>query len=110
MRPGDLDFADKLAKLKAAKGQVIRYGYYGRQADETSALADTFIAGLHYLESWGDGLTWDGFHVPVQPMIMPLFEGQGEMDVLAMLAGDAEAGCLRLRPRHFRRDAPRQVL
>jgi molybdopterin-containing oxidoreductase family iron-sulfur binding subunit len=86
--PGDLAFADKLAKLKAAKGQIIRYGYHGRQTDETSAQADTFIAGLHYLESWGDGLTWDGFHVPVQPMIMPLFEGQGELDVLATLAGD----------------------
>jgi molybdopterin-containing oxidoreductase family iron-sulfur binding subunit len=88
--PGDLAFADKLSKLKAAKGQIIRYGYYGRQADETSALSDTFIAGLHYLESWSDGLTWDGFHVPVQPMIMPLFEGHGELDVLATLAGDAK--------------------
>jgi len=88
--PGDLAFAGQLAKLKAAKGQIIRYGYYGRQTDETSALADTFIAGLHYLESWGDGLTWDGIHVPVQPMIQPLFEGLGEIDLLATLAGDAK--------------------
>jgi molybdopterin-containing oxidoreductase family iron-sulfur binding subunit len=84
--PGDLNFA---AKLKTVP--VIRYGYYGRQADETSALAGTFIAGLHYLESWGDGLTWDGRHVPVQPMIEPLFEGLGELDVLGMLAGDPNA-------------------
>ncbi|HVU39324.1 MAG TPA: TAT-variant-translocated molybdopterin oxidoreductase, partial [Opitutales bacterium] len=86
--PGDFGFESKLAKLKAAKGEVIRYGYYGRQADETSKLADTFIAGLHYLETWGDGLTWDGIHVPVQPMIEPLFEGFGELDVLAILSGD----------------------
>ncbi len=95
--PGDLAFADKLAKFKDAKGQIIRYGYYGRQADETSALANTFIAGLHYLESWGDGLTWDGFHVPVQPMIMPLFEGVSEIDLLATLAGEAKPdayGCV----------------
>jgi len=86
---GDLGFAGKLAKFKAAKGEVIRYGYHGRKADETSQQADTFIAGLHYLESWGDGLTWDGFHVPVQPMIQPLFEGFGEIDVLAILSGDS---------------------
>ena len=81
---GDLNFA---AKIKAVP-EVFRYGYYGRQADETSALSTTFIAGLHYLESWGDGLTWDGQLVPVQPMIQPLFEGFGEIDVLAMLGGD----------------------
>ncbi|MGA2052182.1 MAG: TAT-variant-translocated molybdopterin oxidoreductase, partial [Opitutales bacterium] len=85
--PGDLNFA---AMLKTVP-EVVRYGYYGRQADETSALAGTFIAGLHPLESWGDGLTWDGFHVPVQPMIEPLFEGHGELDVLGMLAGEPNA-------------------
>jgi molybdopterin-containing oxidoreductase family iron-sulfur binding subunit len=89
--PGDVAFAVKLDKLKAAKGQVIRYGYYGRQADETSAQADVFIAGLHYLESWSDGLTWDGYYVPVQPMILPLFEGHSELEVLGTLMGDAKA-------------------
>ncbi len=88
--PGDLAFVSKLNKLKDAKSPIIRYGYYGRQADETSAHADTFIAGLHYLESWGDGLTWDGNHVPVQPMIMPLFEGFSELEVLGLLAGEGK--------------------
>jgi MoCo/4Fe-4S cofactor protein with predicted Tat translocation signal len=83
--PSDLNFADKLKAVP----EVIRHGYYGRSADDTSVLAGTFIAGLHYLESWGDGLTWDGVHVPVQPMIFPLFEGFGELDVLGQLAGDA---------------------
>jgi molybdopterin-containing oxidoreductase family iron-sulfur binding subunit len=87
--PGDLDFAAKLTALAKDK-QVIRYGYYGRQADETSAIANTFIASLHYLESWGDGYTWDGVHVPVQPMIQPLFDGFGELDVLAQMSGDTD--------------------
>ncbi len=86
--PGNLNFAEK---LKTPGLEVIRYGYYGRQADETSELAGTFIAGLHYLESWSDGMTWDGRHVPVQPMIDPLFEGTGELEVLGMLAGDPNA-------------------
>lgn len=52
--------------------QVIRYGYHW---DETSELGVTHIAANHYLESWEDGRTADGTYVPVQPMIMPLFEG-----------------------------------
>jgi molybdopterin-containing oxidoreductase family iron-sulfur binding subunit len=89
--PGDLNFAAKLSQAKKQGMEVYRHGYHGRQADETSELASTFIAGLHYLESWGDGLTYDGVHVPVQPMIEPLFEGWGELDVLGTLAGDAQA-------------------
>ena len=50
--PGDLDFAAKLTALAKDK-QVIRFGYYGRSADETSRLANTFIAGLHYYSKAG---------------------------------------------------------
>src|SRR5206468_2662594 len=44
-----------------------------------------------YLESWGDARTADGTVVPVQPMIMPLFGGITENEILARLAGDAKA-------------------
>ena len=82
--PADLDFA---GIAKSAK-QVVRYGYY---VDETSALADIHIAATHYLESWGDARTADGTVVPVQPMILPLFDGLTELEVLARLAGEADA-------------------
>ncbi len=64
--------------------QVIRHGYY---YDETALEATDFIAATHYLESWSDGRTFDGTMVPVQPVILPLFEGVSELEVLARLGG-----------------------
>ena len=79
--PVELDFATLLKSVP----DVIRYGYY---YDETSALAGTHLAATHYLESWGDARTVDGTIVPVQPMIMPLFNGLMEVELLAILAGE----------------------
>ncbi len=81
--PADLEFG---ALLKSVP-DVIRYGYY---SDETSALSGTHLAATHYLESWGDARTADGTIVPVQPMIMPLFNGLMEVELLARLAGEAK--------------------
>ena len=77
--PADLRFADAVRKA----GRVIRLGYH---ADETSQAADVRIAQSHYLESWGDGRAFDGTYVPVQPMILPLFETFSELEVLTALA------------------------
>jgi len=82
--PADLEWA----KLQQSVGQVVRYGYY---VDETSAVAGIHIAAAHYLESWGDARTVDGTIVPVQPMILPLFGGLTEIEVLARIGGDATA-------------------
>ncbi|WP_221030855.1 TAT-variant-translocated molybdopterin oxidoreductase [Actomonas aquatica] len=82
--PADLDFAG----IAGAVGDVVRYGYY---VDETSALAGTHIAATHFLESWGDARTADGTIVPIQPMILPLFDGLTELEVVARLAGEENA-------------------
>jgi MoCo/4Fe-4S cofactor protein with predicted Tat translocation signal len=79
--PADLEFG---ALLKSVP-DVIRYGYY---EDETSALAGTHLASTHYLESWGDARTVDGTILPIQPMIMPLFNGLTEVELLARLANE----------------------
>lgn len=79
--PADLEFG---ALLKSVP-DVIRFGYY---ADETAALAGTTLAATHYLESWSDGRTLDGTIVPIQPMILPLFGGLMEVELLARLAGE----------------------
>jgi MoCo/4Fe-4S cofactor protein with predicted Tat translocation signal len=80
--PADLDWT----ALQQSIPEVIRFGYY---VDETSAHAAVHIAAAHYLESWGDARTVDGTIVPIQPMIMPLFGGLTEIEILARLAGDA---------------------
>ncbi len=82
--PADLDWA----ALQKSVGEVVRFGYY---ADETSAVGGTHLAAAHYLESWGDARTADGTVVPVQPMIMPLFGGLTDLEVIARIAGEANA-------------------
>jgi len=80
--PAELDWP----ALQKSVPEVVRHGYY---VDETSALGGVHIAGTHYLESWGDARTADGTIVPVQPMILPLFGGMGELELLARVLGDA---------------------
>jgi MoCo/4Fe-4S cofactor protein with predicted Tat translocation signal len=82
--PADLDWA----KLQKSVSNVVRFGY---QVDETSAVSASGIhlAAAHYLESWGDARTVDGTIVPVQPMILPLFGGLTEIEILARIAGVA---------------------
>ncbi|MEJ1974434.1 MAG: TAT-variant-translocated molybdopterin oxidoreductase [Lacunisphaera sp.] len=79
--PADLDFG----VLMKSVPDVIRFGYY---EDETSALSGTHLAATHYLESWGDARTVDGTVLPIQPMIMPLFNGLTEVELLARLANE----------------------
>lgn len=57
--------------------------------DETADEADFHIAASHYLESWGDGRTFDGTLVPVQPMIEPLFQTFNPLELLGHLAGSS---------------------
>jgi len=78
--PADLGWA----ALQKTVPEVVRLGYY---VDETSEVAGTHIAAAHYLESWGDARTFNGTIVPVQPMIMPLFGGLTQNEVLASIAG-----------------------
>ncbi|MBC8008662.1 MAG: TAT-variant-translocated molybdopterin oxidoreductase, partial [Burkholderiales bacterium] len=84
--PADLAFAAALAKA----GQVVRLGYH---MDETAVAAQSgvFLAAAHYLESWGDARTADGTIVPVQPMILPLFGGLTELEVLARILGEEKS-------------------
>jgi MoCo/4Fe-4S cofactor protein with predicted Tat translocation signal len=74
----------KWEEVQRSVPQVVRYGYY---ADETSAASHVHVAAAHYLESWGDARTADGTVVPIQPMIMPLFGGLTQNEVLASIAG-----------------------
>jgi molybdopterin-containing oxidoreductase family iron-sulfur binding subunit len=82
--PADLDWP----ALQKSVAEVVRFGYY---VDETSALAGMHIAAAHYLESWGDARALDGTLLPIQPMILPLFGGLTEIEVLARIAGLPEA-------------------
>ncbi|EDY82330.1 4Fe-4S binding domain protein [Verrucomicrobiia bacterium DG1235] len=82
--PVDLDFSSLLMKV----GEVVRLGYY---ADETSEESSYHLLQSHFLEAWGDGRTYGGDVVAQQPMILPLFDGLSEIEVLARLLGETAA-------------------
>ncbi|MBC2604484.1 TAT-variant-translocated molybdopterin oxidoreductase [Pelagicoccus albus] len=82
--PAGLDFASLLDSVE----EVVRLGYY---SDETSEKASYNILQAHFLEAWGDGRTYGGDVVAQQPMILPLFDGLSEIEVLARILGEANA-------------------
>jgi MoCo/4Fe-4S cofactor protein with predicted Tat translocation signal len=71
-------------ELQKKVPDVVRLGYY---EDATSALSRWHVPMAHFLESWGDALTADGSYLSIQPMILPLFGGLSEIELLNMLAG-----------------------
>ena len=78
--PADLDWAT----LQQSAPNVVRVG---QLEDETSQAATWFVPRAHYLEYWGDGRSSDGTYVAQQPMILPLYGGWSDNDVLARWAG-----------------------
>ena len=87
--PADLNFASLLKKVP----HTIRLGFY---EDETSVEAKGgdkaprvtwHVPAAHYLETWGDARTADGSYVSVQPMILPLYGGWSDVDILSRLLG-----------------------
>jgi MoCo/4Fe-4S cofactor protein with predicted Tat translocation signal len=75
-----LDWADLQKKVP----EIVRLGYH---EDATSALSQWHIPLAHYLESWGDALTSGGDYLSIQPMILPLFGGLSEIELLNALLG-----------------------
>ncbi len=79
--PAELGFGDQIAQVE----QVIRLGLH---VDETSAAATLHVPAAHFLESWGDALAYDGkTYLSLQPLILPLYEGISELELLGQLAG-----------------------
>ena len=78
--PADLGLGGLLPTVPT----VVRWGIF---EDETSRSANWHIPAAHYLESWGDVRTFDGTYTAIQPMILPLWNGIQELELLGALAG-----------------------
>src|SRR5438094_33617 len=75
-----LDWSD--LQKKVPKG--VRLGYHEAA---TSTISQWHVPLAHYLESWGDALTSDGAYLSIQPMILPLFGGLSEIEIMNGLLG-----------------------
>ena len=80
MPPPISGFASAMAKVP----QSIALGH---AVDETSVKATWHIPRAHYLESWGDARAVGGILSIVQPLILPLFGGRSDVEVLGLMAG-----------------------
>jgi molybdopterin-containing oxidoreductase family iron-sulfur binding subunit len=82
--PADLKFRERLGKV----GLSIHHSQY---ADETSAYCHWNLPEAHPLETWGDARAFDGTVTIMQPLIAPLYEGRGAIEVLGSFI-DAQNG------------------
>jgi MoCo/4Fe-4S cofactor protein with predicted Tat translocation signal len=85
--PADLDWP----ALQKSVGEVIRVGYHVDETSKVNPAGTTHIARAHYLESWGDARAIDGTVLPIQPMIVPLFGGLTDIEILARISGEQNA-------------------
>jgi MoCo/4Fe-4S cofactor protein with predicted Tat translocation signal len=84
--PADLGFADALKNTN-----IPMRVHLGQHEDETAELCQWHISETHYLEAWGDARAYDGTVTIQQPLIAPLYESKSAYEVVALLAGQAEA-------------------
>jgi Fe-S-cluster-containing dehydrogenase component len=82
---------------------VVRLGHY---EDATSALSKWHVPAAHYLEAWGDALTFEGAYLAIQPMILPLFGGLSELDLMNAVLGAPKVDGPELVQETFRATAP----
>ncbi|HEY8834008.1 MAG TPA: TAT-variant-translocated molybdopterin oxidoreductase, partial [Chthoniobacterales bacterium] len=94
-----IDWAD----LQKAVPDVVRLGNF---EDATSELSKWHVPAAHYLESWGDALTSDGAYLAIQPMILPLFGGMSELELMNAVLGAPKVEGPELVQETFRASAP----
>ena len=78
-----------MANLLAGVPETLHLSQF---ADETSKVTHWQVPAAHYLERWGDARSIDGTVSPVQPMILPLWNGVSSLEILAALAGEKVDG------------------
>lgn len=78
--PYDLHFGDAIKKVPVSI-------FVGPDPNETWQVVKWAVPEAHYLESWGDALSPDGTAAIQQPMIMPLYGGKSQVEVVAALTG-----------------------
>ncbi|MEY2499149.1 MAG: hypothetical protein QOD12_2705, partial [Verrucomicrobiota bacterium] len=96
---GPVDWLDLQKKVP----DVVRLGHF---EDATSALSTWHVPAAHYLETWGDALTSEGAYLAIQPMILPLFGGVSEIELMNMVLGRPKVEGPELVQETFRATAP----
>ncbi len=91
----NLEFTSALKKV----ANVIHLSDY---VDETSKNASWHVNRAHYLETWGDGYSFNGTRSVIQPQIQPLYDGLSEIELLNIIANGSLASGYDLVQRTFK--------
>ncbi len=111
---GDLIGRTANGQAEEKKAEVVRLGYhedettYSVTADAENNVATRnfvkwHVPAAHFLEAWGDGTAADGSHLSQQPMILPLFGGWSEAQLLNLLLTGKKSDGLDLVQETFKR-------
>jgi molybdopterin-containing oxidoreductase family iron-sulfur binding subunit len=73
--PSDLEFEEALVKVRTSV-------HHGLHLNETGAKCNWHINATHYLEHWSDVRAYDGTTSVVQPLIVPLYGGRSQHELL----------------------------
>jgi MoCo/4Fe-4S cofactor protein with predicted Tat translocation signal len=87
--PADLELRRSFPKVKNSVVLALR-------DDETVRAASWKLAATHPLEAWGDVRSADGTVSIVQPLVTPLHESLGEVELLAAFLDEADRGAWRI--------------
>lgn len=79
--PAELNFADALGKLNYTL-------HLGERVDHTASACAWHLPQAHYLETWGDARSANGYYSLVQPTIHPLYGGISELELLLAFLSD----------------------
>src|SRR5438874_13566923 len=90
-------------ELQKTVTDIVRLGFY---EDATSEMSTWHVPAAHYLETWGDALTNDGAYLTIQPMILPLFGGLSEIELMNAVLGARKVEGPELVQETFRASAP----
>jgi molybdopterin-containing oxidoreductase family iron-sulfur binding subunit len=111
--PVDVNFQAALEKLmnaaaeRRAKGEqpqvIIQLSLYH---NDTTDYCDWHIPQAHYLESWSDARAVDGTATIIQPMILPLYNGKSEHEILAIFTDQPGASGYDLLQAYWRSQYP----
>jgi len=82
--PGGVDFAAAMAEVELVVSLADR-------VDETAALADWLAPSSHPLEAWSDAALPGGIRAIQQPVIRPLWDTHGLLDILVVWGAAAGA-------------------
>lgn len=77
------DYDGFSAVLEKAKSVI----HWGLRTNATAWASDWHVPAAHYLESWGDARTSSGSYCLLQPLILPLYGGISEVELLHLLGG-----------------------